>query len=341
MSNREKILAAAVAVLLVGWGAREGWQRYQDALSKRRNDVIDAREKLNATKLAQARGLAAMANLDRWQQRSLPSNPQQANALYRTWLLERLRDARLPEDGLTIVPPSRRSNAYQTVGYQIETKGELAAVSRFLYDFYHHDHMHKIVQLQLRPEAGSSNVNVNMRVEGIIVDGAVRADALSDGLSDRLALDGADEYRESIASRNIFQVYNPRGAESAPQQDGVDRAAETFVTHIQTGKNPQVWLRINSTGRLYYLGEGDRIRIPGFFAQVDEIRQREVVVSRGDEVFEIGLGKNLRQGRALKTDDGNRRGRSNARRRSSNDESETEKGEPQTNDSEPKTSDDA
>jgi hypothetical protein len=268
--------------------------------------VAAARQELEDTKLAEARGRAAMENLERWQNQSLPSNPTQAVSLYRTWLLEQLNKAGLTNDiDLKYVPRSRLSNSYQTVRFTVESKGDIGAVARFLYEFYHHDHMHKLVSLRLRPNTGGQNLIVMLDIEALIVRGAVRDDTLSDGTSDRLALADADAYRESIASRNVFQAYRAGGNESAPQPEGSDHSAETFVTHILRGANRRVWFNDRSNGRVHRLKEGDRLRVPGYFARVEEIRRHEVVISKDNELYAVSSGKNLSQGRRIKKDDDN------------------------------------
>jgi hypothetical protein len=69
MSKREKILAAAVAAIVLLFGGGRLWTRYNASLATKRSQLIAAQERLGAAKLELAKGEAAMRQLDEWQAR--------------------------------------------------------------------------------------------------------------------------------------------------------------------------------------------------------------------------------------------------------------------------------
>ena len=97
MTQREKILAAAVAAMVLLWGSGRMWTRYNNSMAAKRTQLIAAQERLGQAKLALAQGEAAMNHRAAWQQRSLPADREAAQSLYRVWLETQFKAA-----GLTV-----------------------------------------------------------------------------------------------------------------------------------------------------------------------------------------------------------------------------------------------
>lgn len=294
MTQREKLLGAAVLVMAVAWGLSVGWTQYSDTLSERLTALYAAQDELDEAEFAaNVRGPAAVEKMQAWQDRSLPTDQQQARSLYLPWLMETLDDAGLKYDGVELDLNTPRADAYDSIGYTVQASGRLRSVSDFLYEFYRSDQLHKVTQLRLRPEGDSGNLAVTIKLQALMVKGSTN-DALSSGVSTRLALSSDREYQRSLTGRNIFAA---RAAERP--QVARDAAEQTEVTTILGGEDPQVWLTDRETRRVMRLREGDRIRIRGYNGRIDEIRQREVVVLVDDKRMLIRAGKTLRQGTAL------------------------------------------
>ena len=95
MSQRERLLAAAVALIVMLWGATVGWDRYQATFTENQNQQVTIEQQLSDARMAAARGLQAERMLRGWQRQSLPKNLDIAKTLYQDWLRQELVDAGL------------------------------------------------------------------------------------------------------------------------------------------------------------------------------------------------------------------------------------------------------
>ena len=299
MTTREKILAALVGLLIAGWALSGVWQRYQNALSTRRAALNAAREQLGEAQLADARGRDAMQRLAAWQERSLPADRQQAQALYRTWLLEQMQAAGL-NGSIDLDANSPGADAYSTVGYTLRVKGELVATTRFLHAFYNSNQLHKITQLRFRPQEEGKVLDATIKVEGLLVKGTAREGELATGQNERLRLADAEAYQKSIVGRNVFVAHKPAENE---QSNTTDEAAQAIVSFVSAGQRPQAWVTLGTSGKVLRLTVGDEIHVGDFHGEVAEISRKGMVITNEGSRQLVKVGKTLRD--ALPLEDGN------------------------------------
>jgi hypothetical protein len=311
MNKREKILAAAVVALLVLWGGKVLIGRYQAGSSLRQRQLDAARQQLDNATLTVAAGRHAKRQIEKWQELSLPASRDVAHSLYRSWLAQKLKDA-----GLSVadISPNERttvSTAYQTIGYVVEAKGSLAAVTKFLYEFYRATQLQQITKLQLSSTAGSSDLAIQLQVEAMILPGATHTDKLPEGKSDRLELANAADYEKSIVGRNLFKPYSPPApprevvrTPPRPPAPKFDEASQAFVTGIvKSGDRLQAWITVRTTGEVLRVQEGDDVEVGALKGKVEAIEPRLLVVKTDDDKsVRVQLGHSLRDEEKEKAD---------------------------------------
>src|SRR5688500_15859577 len=110
MSQRERILAAVVGGLVVLAGIVYFFRGYNDSLDAGRSQLVAAQGELQNVKHAIARGERAVKQIEGWQKRSLPSNRQKAQSLYKAWLVDKAKAAGLTVEetnpAVQITPPA-------------------------------------------------------------------------------------------------------------------------------------------------------------------------------------------------------------------------------------------
>ncbi len=304
MTMREKILAAAVAAMVLLWGGSRTWNRYTASIATKRSQLLSAQERLGEAKYAVAQGEAATSQLDAWQQRSLPADREAAQSLYRVWLQSQFKEA-----GLTVedVQPSQRlvpSVGYSAIGYTVNAHGTRTSLTNFLFAYYRSTLLQQITRLQLRPDTNPQQLKITLQTEALILPGTVN-EQLPEGVAERLAKSKAEDYATSIGSRNLFTVYRPprpepppNVARTTPPAPKFDDAKFAFFTAtIQVDGRYQAWIHVRTTNETLRLFEGDAVKVGLFDGKIVSIEPRMIVLKSGDEELRVELGHNLRDGK--------------------------------------------
>ena len=93
MNRREKILAAAVGLLVLAAVLNVGVKRIVKQFSDRRETITKLETDIEAKGTVVHRGKVANRVLKACQERSLPSNPELASTRYRAWLHDWIEQA--------------------------------------------------------------------------------------------------------------------------------------------------------------------------------------------------------------------------------------------------------
>lgn len=309
MTKREKMLLAGVIGVIALWGGWRGLSAYQGALADRRSELRSLERDLSDARLEQALVDEAIQNLESWQERSLPTNLQVAQSEYRGWLVERLSEAGLSFDNVRRVSARPVANAYTAITYLAHAEGDLDQVTRFLHTFYSSRLLHKLTLVRLAPLSGSGKLGLDITVEALIVEGAVRKEGIVEGQSDRLAHSGVEDYLDSIGARNLFVPYTPPPpprpkpeprvvVERPPPPPKFDDSKHAYISGVVgDAEGPQAWLNVRTTGETLYLRQGDPFEVGQFQGRVLSInvRDKEVVLESDGQVLKLELGSHLRE----------------------------------------------
>lgn len=309
MTQREKILAAVVAAMVLFFGGGRLWTRYSKSLADKRSQLLAAQERLGAAKLELAKGEAATRQLQEWQDRSLPADREAAQMAYRVWLEQQLKTAGLVVE--EVQPQQRLAPAagFSAIGYTLNVRGNMQALTKFLYAYYRSELLQQITRMQLRPDTNPAQLKITLQTEALILPGTLN-EALPSGVARRSARSNANEYAQSIGGRNVFAVYRPprperpvTDARPAPPPPKFDDAKFAFFTGtIQVDGRYQAWIHVRTTNETLRLFEGDELKVGLFNGKIVSIEPRAIVVKSGDDELRINLGQNLRAGKTKATE---------------------------------------
>jgi hypothetical protein len=289
MTQREKILAGAVAAAGALWLASGGIDKYRAALDRNRGLEADARQALEEAHLAVLRGQHARRRLHDWQGRSLPAKIDVAESLYHDWLREQLAGAGLEVTQVADKTGSSRSQQYEELAVDVAAKGTLAQFTDFLHRFYSAVHLHRINSATLTATDAGQKLSINLTIGALALPGSGREDKLAEGEPRELEFP-LEEARTRLVSRNLFAPPAPKAAGSAPDAQAADAVA-TMMTYGDRGW--RLGLRIKSTGAMRYFHEGDAIEIGQFKGKVLQIERRRVVFETDKGKMELRINQNL------------------------------------------------
>jgi hypothetical protein len=284
-----------------------------------------ASQALNKANIEYQRATYARKMLRQWEQKSLPSDAKVAEAEYRNWLIEQLREAKLsyeyvkPSGGAQRTP--RTEADHIPLGFGIQAEGKMDSVLAFLDQFYRSDQLHKITKLSLTPKKNSSeNVIASIDIDALAIQGVDRATGLADGESDRLAHPSSKDYIERIGERNLFAEYvpprppvvrseprEPRRTFTPPKFDDSERAFFNAAVQGREEGALQAWVNVRTTGESLQLGAGDKFEIGELKGEVASVTSRELVIDTDEGQLAIKIGESLRSGKKVtgpKTDAG-------------------------------------
>lgn len=311
MNQREKMLAAAVLVLVVALTGNWLYGKYQRTLDSRFDDFIEAQEKLNDLERKLALGRAAVRKLQDWQARSLPADREKALTLYKSWLLEKAKQSGLEVNDINPSSRPSASSAYTSVGYQIKAKGSLESVAAMLYEFYKSPQLHQVTKLIMSRPQGASKIEVALDVEALSLPGADATDALPEGDSQRLKLASLEEYKKTLADRDLVNVYTPprppraetTKRDTPPAPPKFDESELAHFTGTSGAANAlEAWINVRATGETMHLSAGDPIKIGALEGKIVSIENRSLVYESDGKKFRVTLGDSLRKGKEVASD---------------------------------------
>jgi hypothetical protein len=307
MNKREQILAAGVVGLVALYGGYHFYGKYTKSLHARQADVQAAQTKLDEVNHKLKEGHRAVKQMEAWQQRALPANFDKALSLYKAWLLAKAKDSGLVVSDITLQPTTNVNAAYKAIGYQMVATGSLSSVVSMLYEFYRSPQLHQINHLTLTRPPGAAQLTVSLDVEALSMRGAVATDKLVEGNAKRLKLASADDYKKSLAERDIVTAYSPprpptpprerHEAAKPPKYDESELAR--FSAAVNNGDGLQAWIYVLPTGETLHVMAGDPVKIGALDGKVESVEERALVLKTGDKRIRVPLGDYLRKGKEI------------------------------------------
>jgi hypothetical protein len=314
MQPREKKLAIAVGCLVVVMGVYWIYQKIGEAFDARYLQIASLDKSISDKQFEVLKGQRAAARRARWQEQSLPANLEQAKFLYQSWLRNLVDQAKLDDVNVSTSIARSRRGLYDRLTFSVTGRGDLAQLTRLLYDFYRADHLHQIRSLSVKPIEKSKQLDLSLSIEALALPGADRTNELNPAVSDRPKLADFDSYREAIVGRNLFAAYvpppparppvvrrdPPKPQPPRPRPPSFDVAKYAFVTAIlQERTGPRVWLNVRTTGETLKLAVGEEFSVGDLKATVAQVTERAVVFATDKGRLLVGIGENLREGARL------------------------------------------
>jgi hypothetical protein len=311
MTQRERMLAGAIAAIVALYGAWWLFSGYGSALDSRSRQLADAEQRLTEVNRTVQKGREAVRKIGELQKRSLPADRDKAQSLYKAWLLSKAKAAGLTVNDIKLAARPTSSTAFDAIGYAIEANGPLPAVVSMLYEFYRSPMLQQITKLRLARPLGATQMQVTLEVEALCLPGAAATDALPEGDAKRLKLASAAEYQKSLVERDLATVYSPprppappsekRETPPAPPKFDEAELAKLSAT-IGTGDKWQAWIYVRSTGETLHVVAGDKVKVGALEGTIESVENRALVLKTGDKKYRVAIGESLRGGKELDAD---------------------------------------
>jgi hypothetical protein len=287
--HRQKILVAVLGLMLLYFGGEWLWRKVVQAPLEARQAKAERLEKEIAARdkeLAEAR--KAAKDLDRWEEQSLPSDPQVARSLYRAWLLQLVGKMGFVNRNVDAGEPVDRRGLYQSITFSVQGRATLEQLTRFFYEFYRAGHLHQIRSVAITPLSGKSQLDLSLVIEALVLPLKEEKDQLSRSTSDRLAWEKIDDYAV-IPRRNLFGLTGT--------SDPTDHAFLTAIQHVDG--RPQVWFTLRTEDKVLKLKPGESFQVGMFAGKVVEVIGDDVVIEADGQRWLVSLGESLAEAFAL------------------------------------------
>ena len=246
MTQREKILAGAVAGTAVLWGAMRGLERYRAAVTASDNLKSTAESALDDDEFAVLRGERAKRRLIDWGKRSLPTDRDVAESLYQDWVRSQVVAAGLPVEDLADKTFARREEHFGELSLELRTTGTLEQLTDFLYKFYSAPHLHRISAATLTSAENGQKLTAVLGIDALILPDSPRSAELATGEEQKLP-HTVDEFKTSLNSRNMFA---PHTAGGGPDAGLAGRAR--FSTTVSVGDGGyQMWVTTENPNKTH------------------------------------------------------------------------------------------
>jgi hypothetical protein len=165
MNSREKLLASSVVLLIAMMIGYFVWSNVQETLDQRHAQLANLRqqrEQQDRTLLKASRATRQLADL---QQRALPENREQANALYQRWLLDLVDQLKFIDPAVTAAEQRARGGFFDRLRFDVNAEMTMRQLSEFLGEFYAVGSLHRIQQMSVRPRDNSRRLDVTISIE--------------------------------------------------------------------------------------------------------------------------------------------------------------------------------
>ncbi|PQO42484.1 putative Ig domain-containing protein [Blastopirellula marina] len=220
MTQRERILAILVGVLAVGVGGFYFMNQYMDALKKRDRQITALEKQLREEDFKEAKANDALSRLNTYQQHSLPENRLESSQFYQEWL--RATATGTGFDNVQVKPNGKPTPSGKHIrhGFSVTGRATMEEFVQFSYEFFSFNILHKLTNVTIRPTKESDELDINMTVSVLGMEGASGVPKLDDVRLEQLARGDAQAYLDKIVPRNIFaQANKPPKITSKPQVD--------------------------------------------------------------------------------------------------------------------------
>jgi len=254
----------------------------QGPLRQLNGENNELREKIKEREELLAESRAAGQKIALWQKRSLPADTETARSLYRNWLLETIRAAKLRNATVDSGSPANRRGLYRSMPFNIQARGSLQQVTAALFRFETSPQLHRILNLRLTPVGITGQFDVSMSVEALVVPGAKRT-SLPKGEAKILASTHERDYAV-IARDNVFGI-------GIDQQDPMKLTILSAVTY-RNGV-PMAWITEQISDRVQKLPAGATFETTAMSVRIGCVDEESVVIESGELQMTLNIGQSF------------------------------------------------
>lgn len=210
LSNREKILAAGVGLVILLFVGNYFWESIRKGFDTKQNQILSLEQQRNDQKLQITAGAIAKAKLNRLVPQSLPSNEEKARAQYLEWLINLADECELVDYLPKSAGDSVEKDLYQSFKFSLAGTGTIENATKLLYAFHAKDYLHRVLRFDMQPLPNSkipNQLKITLDCEVLALKNA-KPDQGAPGYNAPRLERPYDEYQNSIVGRNIFAPTN-------------------------------------------------------------------------------------------------------------------------------------
>ena len=215
METNEKYLAGGLVGLLVVAGLFYGIPMVTRSFTTRDEEIAalnqEVRDKID-TENQLVKDKAKLASL---QEQSLCRDPDLAQAQYKTWLIQTVKnEIQLRDVTVSSLQMQKSGDDYLQHTFKVTGKGSLKQLTQFLFQFYQANYLHRIRQLSIQPiKPDNRQLLLNFSIDAVGLQSAPIDKPLSEEKASVLAHAELDKYLDPIVQRSLFTP----GNDSAPR----------------------------------------------------------------------------------------------------------------------------
>jgi hypothetical protein len=293
MTQREKILAGAVAGTAVLWGAMRGLERYRDAVAANESLASKAATALDDAEFAVQRGERAKRRLIDWSKRSLPTDRDVAKSLYQDWVRTQLTSAGLTVEQLADKSYARRETHYGELSLEARATGTLDQFTDFLFKFYSGPHLHRISAATITPSENGAKLTAILGIDALILADSTRTKELATGEGPKLP-HTVDEFKSSLTSRNLFAPHTPGADPNAAL------AGARFSTAVSDGNGGfHMWVFTENPAKTHKFKVGDKLEFGSFSGKLVEVDMQHAVIETANGLMEVRANQKLAEAKPV------------------------------------------
>ncbi len=209
MSQRERFLAIAVAVVVALFGVQYMFNKVSRTLAEKQDAVDAVRSASSDLDKIATSGKIAVRKIEKLQKMSLPRDQERLVAEYGDWLTDLGDDLGLKELSISVPQkPDKTTEAYTSYNFALSGVCPTDKAVELVGRFYDKNYLHRITNLRITPSPRESNVvKVDLEAQALALSSAAPDQEPSPEPSGRLAM-SIDEYKKIILDRNPFSPPN-------------------------------------------------------------------------------------------------------------------------------------
>ncbi len=289
--NRQQVLLAVlavIAVIRVGDWVLNTLIQGPLQLRRSRTEQLQADIKKREATLAETRNAAKQ--IDGWMKQSLPADPEVTRSVYRSWLLNLVRTARLRNVTVDSGSPSTRKAKnnkvlLRSMPFSVRCRGSLAEFNTFLFQFSRAGHLHQISSMTLNPIGATGQFDISLGIETLLLEGR-KGDSLNKAPSTLLASTDFRHY-ENIVKDNLFGI----GIDNTDPMNYTIVSAITFSDGV-----PQAWITEQLSNKTIQVALGADFDTVALSGRMVEIHEQDVIVETAGEQMQFLIGKPFSEG---------------------------------------------
>jgi hypothetical protein len=244
MTQREKLLGAAVAGVVLLFAGQMVWTNIQSGYTAKEGQIEALKKKKSDQDLTSMQGVVSTQRLSKVQPRSASKKEEFARATYQGWLIELAKQIELEDPSELSLGGTADKDGFHTYKFQLRGNGNLQHVTRLLHAYYTKPFLHRITRLDVRPasnqkDTGRLLITLESEVMSLPTSKDLQPVLKSD---DSLLAKSLEDYEQSILNRNLLASENqpPRMAPSKTVEATKGLRVEYTVDAKDTNSNQSV-----------------------------------------------------------------------------------------------------